>query len=74
MPGGQSRWNAKKDLSFTPLRIELVVEVAYERVDYGRFRHSARFQRWRPDRDPSSCTFDQLEVVPPHELLEVFGA
>jgi ATP-dependent DNA ligase len=74
MPGGQSRWNAKKDLSFTPLRIELVVEVAYERVDSGRFRHSARFQRWRPDRDPSSCTFEQLEVVPPHELLEVFGA
>ena len=74
MPGGQSRWNAKKDLSFTPLRPELVAEVAYERVDSGRFRHSARLLRWRPDRDPDSCTFDQLEVVPPHELLEVFGA
>ena len=74
MPGGQSRWNAKKDLSFTPLRPERVAEVAYERVDSGRFRHSARLLRWRPDRDPDSCTFDQLEVVPPHELLEVFGA
>jgi ATP-dependent DNA ligase len=74
MPGGQSRWNAKKDLSFTPLRPELVAEVAYERVDSGRFRHSARLQRWRPDRDAASCTFDQLEVVPPHELVDVFGA
>src|SRR3954470_2333561 len=74
MPGGQSRWNAKKDLSFTPLRPELVAEVAYERVDSGRVRHSARLQRWRPDRDASSCTFDQLEVVPPHELVDVFGA
>ena len=65
LPGGQSRWNAKKDLSFTPLRPELVAEVAYERVDNGRFRHSARFQRWRPDRTPDSCTFEQLEVVAP---------
>ena len=68
LPGGQSRWNATKDLSFTPLRPDLVAEVAYERVDNGRFRHSARFQRWRPDRDPASCTFEQLEVVPPVEL------
>mgnify|MGYP001247409658 CR=1 FL=1 len=68
LPGGQSRWNATKDLSFTPLRPDLVAEVAYERVDNGRFRHSARFQRWRPDRDPGSCTFAQLEVVPPAEL------
>lgn len=68
LPGGQSRWSAGKDLSFTALRVELVVEVAYERVDNGRFRHSARFQRWRTDRTPGSCTFDQLEVVPPIEL------
>lgn len=68
LPGGQSRWTGGKDLSFTPLRIELVAEVAYERVDNGRFRHSARFQRWRTDRDPESCTFEQLEVVPPVEL------
>lgn len=74
LPGSPSRWNAKKDLSFTPLRPELVAEVAYERVDNGRFRHSARFQRWRPDRDPRSCTFDQLEVVPPAELAEAFAS
>ncbi|MCU1496088.1 MAG: ATP-dependent ligase [Acidimicrobiales bacterium] len=68
LPGAISRWNAKKDLSFTLLRPELVVEVAYERVDNGRFRHTARFQRWRPDREPETCTFAQLEVVPPIEL------
>ena len=74
MPGAPSRWNATKDLSFVPLRPDLVVEVAYERVDSGRFRHSARFQRWRPDRDADSCTFEQLEVTPPVELKLVFGA
>jgi ATP-dependent DNA ligase len=74
LPGAVSRWNAKKDLSFTPVRPERVVEVAYERVDNGRFRHSARFLRWRPDRDPDSCTFAQLEVVPPMELHLVFGS
>ncbi len=74
LPGSPSRWNAKKDLSFTPLRPELVVEVAYERVDNGRFRHSARFLRWRPDRHADSCTFAQLEVVPPMELQLVFGS
>lgn len=68
LPGAVSRWNATKNLSFTPLRPDLVAEVAYERVDNGRFRHSARFQRWRTDRDPASCTFEQLEVVPPVEL------
>ena len=57
LPGGQSRWNAKKDLTFTPLRPDLVAEVAYERGDNGRFRHSCRFQHWRPDRTPESCTF-----------------
>ncbi|HEY4377044.1 MAG TPA: ATP-dependent DNA ligase [Acidimicrobiales bacterium] len=74
LPGGLSRWNAGKDLTFTPLRPDWVAEVAYERVDNGRFRHSARFQRWRPDREPSSCTFEQLEIVPPVELRQVFGA
>jgi ATP-dependent DNA ligase len=72
LPGGQSRWNAKKDLTFTPLRPELVAEVAYERVDNGRFRHSCRFQHWRHDRTPESCTFEQLEVVPAFELTTVF--
>jgi ATP-dependent DNA ligase len=74
MPGGTSRWNAKKDLSWTPLRIELVAEVAYEQVQNGRFRHSARLLHWRPDRDPASCTYAQLEVVPAFELAEIFSA
>ncbi len=73
MPGATSRWNAKKDLSWTPLRIELVAEVAYEQVQNGRFRHSARLLHWRPDRDPASCTYAQLEVVPAFELAEIFS-
>lgn len=56
-----SRWNAGKDLSFTPLRPERVVEVRYDYMEDTRFRHTAQFVRWRPDRDPASCTFDQLE-------------
>jgi len=61
-PGGSpSRWNAGKDLSFEPLRPELVVEVAYDYMEGSRFRHTAQFRRWRPDRDPRTCTFDQLE-------------
>jgi ATP-dependent DNA ligase len=56
-----SRWNAGKDLSFTPLRPERVVEVRYDHMEGQRFRHTAQFNRWRPDRDPSSCTFAQLE-------------
>jgi ATP-dependent DNA ligase len=72
MPGAPSRWNAKKDLSWTPLRIELVAEVAYEQVQNGRFRHSARLLHWRPDRDPASCTYAQLDEVPPLELAEIF--
>jgi ATP-dependent DNA ligase len=56
-----SRWNAGKDLSFTPLRPERVVEVRYDHMEGRRFRHTAQFNRWRPDRDPSSCTYDQLE-------------
>ena len=73
MPGGLSRWNAGKDLSWEPLRIELVAEVAYEHLQGDRFRHTARFVRWRPDRDPSSCTYEQLESPVPIELHEVFG-
>ena len=64
-PGGQSRWNAGKDLSWEPLRIELVAEVAYEHLQGDRFRHTARFQRWRPDRDPASCTYEQLDAPVP---------
>lgn len=73
MPGGPSRWNADKDLSWEPLRIERVAEVAYEGLLNGRFRHNARFRRWRPDKDPAECTYDQLESVPPAELREMFA-
>jgi ATP-dependent DNA ligase len=72
-PGAQSRWNAVKDLSWEPLRIELVAEVAYEHLQGDRFRHTARFVHWRPDREPSSCTYEQLDVPVPIELREVFG-
>jgi len=74
MPGAPSRWNAKKDLSWVPLRIERVAEVAYEHLQGDRFRHTARFVRWRPDRDPGSCTYAQLESPVPIELRTVFGA
>ena len=59
--GEGSRWNAGKDLSFVPLRPELVVEVRYDHMEGERFRHTAQFNRWRPDRTPESCTYDQLE-------------
>ena len=73
MPGAQNRWNAKKDMGWEPLRIEPVAEVAYEHMQGDRFRHTARFQRWRPDREPRSCTYDQLESPVPHELREIFA-
>jgi len=73
MPGGQSRWSAGKDLSWEPLRIELVVEVAYEHMQGTRFRHLAHFRRWRSDKAPKDCTFEQLEVVPPQELMRIFS-
>jgi ATP-dependent DNA ligase len=74
MPGGPSRWNAGKDLSWEPLRIELVAEVSFEHLQGDRFRHTARFVRWRPDRKPASCTYSQLEAVMPAELREIFRA
>ena len=73
MPGAPSRWNAKKDMRWEPLRIELVAEVAYEHLQGDRFRHTARVKRWRHDRDPASCTYEQLEAPVPHELAEIFG-
>jgi ATP-dependent DNA ligase len=72
MPGGQSRWSQGKDLSWEPLRPELVVEVAYEHMQGARFRHLAHFRRWRTDKKPSNCTYAQLEVVPPQELMAIF--
>src|SRR5919108_1269245 len=74
MPGGQSRWSQGKDLSWEPLRPELVVEVAYDHMQGDRFRHPAQFRRWRPDKKPADCTYDQLEVVPPHELATIFAS
>ncbi|MBI4934682.1 MAG: ATP-dependent DNA ligase [Actinobacteria bacterium] len=65
MPGGGSRWNAGKDLSWVPLRIERVAEVTFGQLQEGRFRHGSTFVRWRPDREPASCTYDQLEVAEP---------
>ena len=73
MPGGQSRWSQGKDLSWEPLRPELVVEVAYEHMQGTRFRHMAQFRRWRTDKKPSDCTYAQLEVVPPQELTAIFA-
>jgi ATP-dependent DNA ligase len=73
MPGGQSRWSAGKDLSWEPLRIERVCEVRYDHLQGDRFRHATTFVRWRPDRKPSDCRYDQLEVTPPAELAKIFG-
>jgi ATP-dependent DNA ligase len=72
MPGGSSRWNRGKDLSWEPLRIELVCEVAYDHMQGDRFRHAATFRRWRPDRRPEDCRYDQLEVTPAYELAAIF--
>jgi ATP-dependent DNA ligase len=74
MPGGQSRWSAGKDLSWEPLRIERVCEVKYDHMQGDRFRHAAVFQRWRPDKPPAECRYDQLEVTTAYELEKVFGA
>jgi ATP-dependent DNA ligase len=73
VPGGQSRWSAGKDLSWEPLRPELVVEVAYDHLQVDRFRHATSFVRWRPDRQPTSCTYAQLDTPVPTELEAVFG-
>jgi ATP-dependent DNA ligase len=72
-PGMQSRWSAGKNLSWEPLRPELVVQVAYDHMQGDRFRHTAQFRRWRDDKRPRDCTYDQLEVVPPHELAAIFA-
>jgi len=74
MPGGQSRWSAGKDLSWEPIRIERVCEVKYDHMQGDRFRHAAVFLRWRPDKPPHDCRYDQLEVTTPYELEKVFGA
>ena len=74
MPGGPSRWSADKDLSWEPLRPEKVCEVKYDHLQGNRFRHAAIFLRWRPDKPPRECRYDQLEVTRPYELERVFRA
>ncbi|MEU2426718.1 ATP-dependent DNA ligase [Streptomyces sp. NPDC007851] len=75
LPGAPSRWSGKKDLSWIPLRPELVAEVAYDHMENGaRFRHTARFRRWRPDRTPESCTYAQLEEPVRYDLAEILGS
>ncbi|HPF80075.1 MAG TPA: ATP-dependent DNA ligase, partial [Tetrasphaera australiensis] len=71
VPGTGSRWSAGKDLSFVPLRPERVLEVGYDHMEGRRFRHTAQFKRWRPDRDPASCTYDQLEEVARYDLAAI---
>lgn len=73
VPGTQSRWSQGKDLSFTPLRPERVLEVGYEHMEGRRFRHTAQFKRWRDDRDPTSCGYEQLEEVASYDLAGVLG-
>ncbi|MFB8776381.1 ATP-dependent DNA ligase [Streptomyces broussonetiae] len=74
LPGAPSRWSGKKDLSWVPLRPDRVAEVAYDHMENGRrFRHTARFRRWRPDRVPESCTYAQLEEPVRYDLAEIFG-
>jgi ATP-dependent DNA ligase len=72
MPGAQSRWSAGKDLSWEPLRVERVCEVKYDHMQGDRFRHAAIFLRWRPDKRPEDCRYDQLEVTKPYELERIF--
>jgi ATP-dependent DNA ligase len=71
LPGAVSRWSAGKDLSFVPVRPELVVEVAYDHMEGERFRHTAQFRRWRPDRTPESCTYEQLDSPTGLDLGEI---
>ncbi|MGH8631466.1 MAG: ATP-dependent DNA ligase, partial [Burkholderiales bacterium] len=74
LPGASSRWNRGKDLSWEALRPERVCEVAYDHMQGTRFRHAAQFMRWRPDRQPEDCHYEQLEVTAPYELERVFGS
>jgi len=73
LPGATSRWNRGKDLSWEPLRAERVVEVAYDHLQGSRFRHATTFRRWRPDKRPEDCRYDQLEATAPYEIVRIFG-
>ena len=74
LPGATSRWNRGKDLSWEPLRVERVAEVAYDHLQGDRFRHGTTFLRWRPDKQPADCRYDQLEVTAAYELSRIFGS
>ena len=74
MPGGPSRWSGGKDLSWEPLRPERVAEVKYDHLQGDRFRHATTFLRWRPDKQPTDCRYDQFEEPKPYELDEVFSS
>ena len=74
LPGATSRWNASKDLSWVPLRPDLVVEVKFDHMEGTRFRHTAHWKRWRPDRDPKSCTYEQIDRPVRFDLAEILGA
>jgi ATP-dependent DNA ligase len=74
VPGATSRWNRGKDLSWEPLRLERVAEVAYDHLQGDRFRHATTFVRWRVDKQPSDCRYDQLEETAAYELAKIFGA
>ena len=73
LPGATSRWNRGKDLSWEPLRAERVAEVAYDHLQGDRFRHATTFKRWRPDKPPADCRYDQLEETAPYLLATIFG-
>jgi ATP-dependent DNA ligase len=72
MPGAQSRWSTGKDLSWEPLEIKKVCEVKYDHMQGDRFRHATIFMRWRSDKAPEQCRYDQLEVIAPYELKRIF--
>lgn len=72
-PGAQSRWSAGKSLAWEAVRVELVCEVTYDHMQGSRFRHTAQLKRWRHDKPPAACTFDQLDVTPPQEIAAIFG-
>jgi ATP-dependent DNA ligase len=73
VPGMKSRWNADRSLEWEPLRVERVLEVSFDHMQGSRFRHTAHFVRFRPDKRPRDCTYQQLEVTPPYELDRIFG-
>jgi ATP-dependent DNA ligase len=74
LPGATSRWNRGKDLSWEPLRLELVCEVSFDHLQGTRFRHGSHLKRWRPDKPIAECRYDQLEETPAFELAKIFGA